>query len=104
MSARDHWLRHQAAQRRMQSGVASDIGIDGPEEPKHLRVGINSALVDTAALVQLLIRKGLVTEEEVAAAMADGMEAEVKRYEERLAKKLGGKVTLGECGSIGGAG
>lgn len=91
--ARQHFERHALAQRRMQTGVAFDHGRGGRDgEPKHLRVGVNTALVDMASLVRLLIAKGTITEEEYAKAIADGMEAEAARYEERLG------ATCGPCG------
>lgn len=79
----------------MQSGVAMEMNQDpGPTEPKHLRVGINSCLSDQSALANLLIQKGLITEEEYAEAITRAMNAEVERYEQRLFKRLGAKVTL----------
>ncbi len=77
--------RYERALHAMQTGVATWMGVDKNETTaKHLRVGVNSALCDTAALAKLLIAKGLITEEEYLKAIADTMEAEVKRYEERL--------------------
>lgn len=77
--------RYNIALHAMQTGVAAWMGVDKNEtDPKHLRVGINSALCDTSALAKLLIAKGLIKEEEYLKAIADMMEAEVKRYEERL--------------------
>ena len=90
--------RHLAASKKMQSGVAFEHGRDGPESAKHLRVGINVALVDHGSLVALLLRKGIITEAEYLSAIADGMEAEVKRYEAKLTRETGAKVTLGEAG------
>jgi len=85
-SQEEAWTRYQRASHGMQSGVAWEMGQGdraAATEPKHLRVGINSALVNDAALVQLLIRKGIITMDEYASAVADEMEIEVKRYEER---------------------
>ena len=78
--------RYLAAAHAMQSGVAAEMG---PEcEPKHLRVGINSALVGNAALARLLIEKGVFTLDEYEAAQAAEMEAEKDRYEHRLGVTL----------------
>jgi hypothetical protein len=80
--------RYQAACHAMQSGVAlehSQGARDG--EPKHLRVGVNSALVTDAAVTRLLIEKGVFTEQELAIALADEMEREVERYEHRQAAR-----------------
>ena len=84
--------RYNAAAHAMQSGVAAENGRD--QEPKHLRVGVNSALVDSSSLAKLLIDKGVITPVEYHEAIADGMEAEVRRYEERLSRAKGVKITL----------
>ena len=87
--------RYVAAAHAMQSGVAAEMGVNpAPTEPKHLRVGVNSALVDNAALATLLIEKGVITREEYVEAVTAEMEAEAKRYEEHLTELLGKPVTL----------
>ena len=87
--------RYLNALHAMQSGVAMEIHYNENEvEPKHLRVGINAAMSDTGGLVELLISKGLFTEEEYIAAIADNMEEEAKSYADKLSERLGKKVTL----------
>ena len=77
--------RYMNAAHAMQSGVAIWMERGNKEtEPKHLRVGINSAMSDQGALTRLLIEKGVFTEEEYVAAVADAMEREVAIYEARL--------------------
>lgn len=50
----------------MQAGVAMWQNYDPSETtPKHLRVGINSAMADHGALVDLLFKKGILTEERI---------------------------------------
>lgn len=89
MSPRDA-DRYVAAAHAMQSGVAAEHARGSRDgEPKHLRVGVNSALVAQGGLARLLIDKGLITEAEYTAAVADAMEAEVARYEEILRQRLG---------------
>ena len=63
-------------------------------EPKHLRVGMDSAQVSVAALAKLLIAKGIITENKVVVATADEMEREKVRYEERCTEKMGCVVKL----------
>ena len=88
--------RYAAAAHAMQSGVATEMAQGSRDtEPKHLRVGVNSALVDSGALAELLIKKGVISEAEYLEAIAAGMEREAKNYEERLSRKLGTKITLG---------
>ncbi|QJY46674.1 hypothetical protein [Pseudonocardia broussonetiae] len=87
--------RYTAAMHAMQSGVAADQS-GGSEDgtPKHLRVGVNSALVSVAGIGRLLIDKGVITQDEYEAAVADAMENEVRLYERRLSERLGSTVTL----------
>lgn len=85
---------HDAAH-AMQSGVKAEMELrPQPTSPKDLRTGVNVALTDHAALVKLLIAKGVITEVEYHEAIADGMEAEHRRYEARLSELMGKKVTL----------
>ena len=93
-AARD---RYAAAMHAMQSGVAFDEAHgDDSLKPKHLRVGINSCLVDSGALATLLIAKGVITEAEYFEALADGAEREKQRYTEHVNAHYGGgdKVKL----------
>lgn len=91
--------RYYAAAHAMQSGVAMEMqqaGREAATQPKDLRVGINTALCDQAALVRLLIQKGIITHGEYLEALATEMEAEQARYEARISAALGGvKITLG---------
>lgn len=87
--------RYQAAAHAMQSGVAFKMEHDPSETtPKHLRVGVNSAMVENSALVRLLVDKGIITNEEWAAALADGMEAERDLYKSWLEQHYGRKIDL----------
>ena len=83
----------------MQSGVAMKMNKDGGPEsgetsPKHLRVGVNSAMCDHTALVRLLIKKGLFTEAEYFDEIKDEMKREVERYEKTLSEQYGINVRL----------
>jgi hypothetical protein len=89
--------RYRAALHAMQSGVAFEQARDGPGgdgTPKHLRVGVNSALCDNAALARLLIEKGVFTLDEYEKAQADEMEREVERYRDRIRRKIGADIDL----------
>lgn len=91
--------RYEAAAHAMQTGVAWELERDGisagPASPKHLRVGVNAAMCDQAALVKLLIAKGIITHDEYLEAIATAMEAEAARYEARISRATGAKITLG---------
>lgn len=82
----DNAERHRAASHAMQTGVAMEMehGLNKATEPKHLRVGVNVALCDHAALVRLLLAHGIISEGEYLGAIADEMEREAARYEDRL--------------------
>lgn len=87
--------RYMRALHAMQSGIkqAMEIGATSTE-PKHLRVGVSSALIDSAAIASLLIKKGIITELEYRTELADLVEDEVKTYEDRLSQHFGNKITL----------
>ncbi len=91
--------RYAAAMHAVQSGVAVMMNFDGGTErgetsPKHLRTGVNSALVDSGALAGLLMRKGVITEEEYLEALAEAAEREKLAYEQRLNEGFGPGVVL----------
>ena len=80
----------------MQTGVAYKMAKDANETAtKHLRVGVNSALVQDSALALLLMKKGIITEDEYFDAVNEAMEREVKGYEEELSRLYGTSITLG---------
>lgn len=88
--------RYMAAVHAIQTGTAMELARDPHSgTPKHLRVGVNTGKCEHAALVRLLIEKGLFTEEEYALAIVEELEREVVRYEERLSSQLGSNVKLG---------
>lgn len=53
-------------------------------EPKFLRVGVNSALVETNALARLMFRKEMITAEEYYDTLIEVWEQEVDSYRGRL--------------------
>jgi hypothetical protein len=71
----------------MQAGVEF-LKDKSSQTPKHLRVGINVAMVDHGALVDLLIKKGLFTEEEYAEVLVESMRKEVNKYREEIAAEM----------------
>jgi hypothetical protein len=87
--------RYRAAAHAIQTGVALalDRG-DTMASPKQLRVGIDLRACDHAALVRLLIAKGVVTEEEYLEAIADEAEREKKRIEDSLLERYGVRIGL----------
>jgi hypothetical protein len=86
---------YEQAMHAMQSGVAFEHGRGSQDgSPKHLRVGVNSAMVNQAALVRLLIEKGLITEAEYVEAVRLEMNAEANRYEQRIQQATGSTVEL----------
>lgn len=81
----------------IQTGVAYELEKDPRSgTPKHLRTGVNIALVESGALVRLLVKKGLITEEEYYAELIAGLEDEKNTYERRVQALYGdgGKTTI----------
>lgn len=71
---------------RMQSGVLFMMQQSDFCSPKNLRVGVNVALSGHGALIELLIEKGIFTEEEYVEKMLIFMKSEA----DNLAKELQG--------------
>lgn len=79
----------------MQSGVAQTLFLDPSSgTPKHLRVGVNMALVEIGALATLLIEKGVFTRQEYDAILLKGLRQEVASYEASLSEAMGVNVKL----------
>lgn len=90
---------YEEALHAMQTGVAAQMSLDPPDDtaatsPKHLRVGVNSAMVDTGALISLLVKKGVFTKDEIAQEVTEYMNMEVDRYEEELSRRMGSTIHL----------
>jgi hypothetical protein len=87
--------RYERACHAMQTGVAMKMNYHEQEAaPKHLRTGINSAMVETSVLTQFLLEKGIITEQEFWAKMCSQMETEVAMYKQWLDDHLDGSITL----------
>lgn len=95
MASKD--MTYPEALHAVQSGIAFkiEVGIQGISDPKHLRVGIDSAFINDLALAKLLINKGVFTEEEYKEAVRQAAIDEVERLEKELSFMLGKAVTLG---------
>ena len=93
--------RYAAAAHAMQSATALQIERLGERgaaaDPKHLRVGVNSAMVDGGAMAELLVKKGLITDLEYLEAITLGMEreAQIRGQETRTKLGLPDSVTFG---------
>lgn len=95
-STEENTRRYADAMHAVQSGVAAQMEVDGsPTTPKHLRVGVNSALIASSALAELLVQKGIITEDEYFEVLAEGAEAEKALYEKWLSEHYGQSITLG---------
>lgn len=92
MSERKDWTAEEA-QAAMQACVNVELQIDpSGGDPKHLRVGVNTAIVGVSALVQLLIDKGVIARAEWDAYFTDAMKREVVTHEKILSEKIGKPV------------
>jgi hypothetical protein len=95
-------MDYASAMHGVQAGVAHEVNkgllATSLEETrrahKHLRVGINSAHVTNEALAELLIAKGVFTQQEYVEMVRVCANRELARYEERLHKETGAKVKL----------
>jgi hypothetical protein len=68
----------------IQTGVAYEHGLGSKDqEPKHLRVGINSALVSVAAVTKLLVDRQIIVEKDYWTYYIDQLEDELARYQSR---------------------
>lgn len=91
------WKEYTDLAHAVQTGVSYDIarGVDvAGANAKHLRTGVNSALVQNSALVNLLMSKGIITELEYVTALRDGMKQEKEKYEKLLGDHYGTTVSL----------
>lgn len=61
---------------------------------KNVRVGINNLFVEQSMLIKLLIEKGIITWDEIGAALIVAYEAEKERLEAEILQKTGIRVTL----------
>lgn len=90
--------KYRALVHAMQSGVAMEIEKEGlagaAADPKHLRVGVNVAIVESSALWKLLLDKGIVTEDEMRDRLHEAHADEVARYEQHLSRLLGCEIKL----------
>lgn len=86
------WDEYLALCHAMQSGVAAMMNYDpDATNPKHLRVGVNNAMVETGAIAELLMSKGIITKLEFYTALRDKMREEVESYRLQISHHLGGK-------------
>jgi hypothetical protein len=90
------FVRHEQAAHAVQTGVKMTNELRGPsfDHAKDLRVGVNMRAVETAAIVSLLIRKGVITDVEWFTELAEATEAEKATYEKTLSDHFGRPVSL----------
>ena len=77
----------------MQAGVAFSPNKEA-QEPKHLRVGINAAMSDHGASVELLIEKSVSSEIDYFEKAVKFMRQEVEDYKKELAQGTDTKIEL----------
>lgn len=88
--------KYMALVHAVQTGVKICIesNINNNHTPKHLRVGINSALVDQSAVASLLIKKGVFTQEEHMEALVEAWQEEKDRYTEEVSTYFNRPIEL----------
>lgn len=82
---KDLGLSYGQALHGVQTGIKFEMetGQSQDTEPKHLRVGVNAAMTEHAALAFLLIKKGVITKEEYIEELRLAMNQELSLYEAR---------------------
>lgn len=89
--------RYFRAMHGVQSAIAFEINLVGNDKaaanPKHLRTGINSCLVDSSAVAKLLMEKGVFTEEEYLIGIAEAAERELETLTKKM-QNLTGKTNI----------
>lgn len=95
---------YEALAHAIQTGVMYELELEQPgisalpvgRLVKHLRTGTNLRARDHGALVRLLVRKGVFTEEEYEREVLEQLREEKGLYERRLTEAYGGgtKITL----------
>jgi len=95
-------VRMQDAQHAMQTGVRMYTEQSLPDASpelirllKHLRVGINTCMCETATMCELLAKAGHIDLEEFYKMLADKLEDDVKGYEKELKADFNIDITLG---------
>lgn len=97
MTIEEKRRRYQEIAHAMQTGVAYVMEKDpSAASPKHLRVGVNMAMIEHSVLTNLLIQKGIITEDEYWDEVIKTLEREVEMYTQQVRKLYGtDKITLG---------
>jgi hypothetical protein len=81
---------YRALMHAVQSGVGFMLDFDSREgTAKHLRVGVNSALINQCAIIKLLINRGVITELEYWESVVEQTKLEILSYEEKLNTVMG---------------
>lgn len=97
--------RYEELAHAVQTGVGWVIALDNPKvfdvntdsnlrAHKHLRVGIDTNKADLGSIARLLIKKGVITDEEYKLAILEGLENEKRLYEQQLTEKFGKQIDL----------
>ena len=90
-------LPYEDALHGIQAGIKMRAALDPKDQsttPTTLRSDITTATTDLAALVTLLVRKGLITPEEYRGATRIEMNDELDHYEDLVSEVLKNKITL----------
>ena len=61
--------------------------------PKHLRTGLDTTKAEHGGIARLLIRKGVITEEEYFDAVVEGLEVEL-RFQTEQAQRMGAPANV----------
>lgn len=80
----------------VQTGVAHSLQNDPSSgTPKHLRTGLDILFCEHSALVTLLIKKGIITEDEYYDSVIEVLQREVANNEAKLSAHYKANIRLG---------
>lgn len=92
MTEEEFLVKYEQLAHSVQSAIKFELSRDASDPKyhyKHLRTGLNCVMADHGSLGRLLVKKGLITQDEYFEATLEGMELEVQRTTENVRKNLG---------------
>jgi hypothetical protein len=100
MTNEEFQLEYTKRMHAIQTGIKIKLTHDSHSQElidtlKHIRVGVDTVKAELGATQRLLVKKGVFTEPELLAAILEGLDDEVSRYEDICAKLVGRPVKLG---------
>lgn len=74
------------------AGFMIEAGYSKEGTPKHLRTGVNMAMCEHGGLVTLLVKKGIITEDEYFDSVLETLERELQSYKDKAKEVTGADI------------